>query len=75
MEKGGGARQAWDLKQLTRRLTTLLPLPSAVIELHDDDDDSERECGRVRKHHRPVPEQDAESEPERNADREGDVHA
>ena len=47
---------------------------SAVLELHDNDHDSEHERHRVCQHHWPVPQHHAECEPERDTDRERDVH-
>ena len=47
---------------------------SAVLELHDNDHDGEHERHRVCQHHWPVPQHHAECEPERDTDRERDVH-
>ena len=48
MGKAAALAREWDLKQFARRLDDFAALPSAVVKLHDDDDDRERECDRVR---------------------------
>ena len=47
-EKAAALAREWNLKQFARRLDDFAALPSAVVKLHDDDDDCERECDRVR---------------------------
>ena len=48
--------------------------PSAKPQLHHDDNDCENKRHSIRDHHRPIPQQNAQHEPEGDTRRESDVH-